>query len=354
MNIIINILIFVLILGVIVAIHEFGHFIFAKLTGVYVYEYSIGMGPKLFSFKPKKSETVYSLRLVPLGGFCSIAGEDTESDDDENVPEDRRLQSKKPWQRFLIMFMGPGFNFLLAIILLFMVSLIWGGTTYDPVISEVTKNTPAYNAGLKKGDKVVNINKHKTYTIDDISLYLTLADKTKTSTIKVEKNNSKKIETYKIKPKKTTKNKQTVYVYGIGLKSEKTTGFINSIKYTFVKTNALFRQMFATIGALFTGKVSVKDLSGPVGIYSIVSEQAKSGLSSLLYLMAYLSINVGFLNLLPIPAFDGGHILFILIEIIRRKKVKPEVENMIHTVGLCLLLLLMVYVTFNDIFRLIK
>jgi len=353
MTFIINILIFVLILSVIVAIHEFGHFIFAKLTGVYVYEYAIGMGPKIFSFKPKKSETTYSLRAIPLGGFCSLAGEDTDSDDLEKVPENRRLQAKKPWQRFLIMFFGPGFNFLLAIIILFFIAMVWGGTTYDPIISTVTKDTPAYEAGIEQGDKIIKIDNHKIKTLDDVSLYLALTDKTKNTTIKVEKNDTKKVETYKIKPKKVTKDKQTTYVYGIGLKAEKTTGFVNACKYVVVKTKSLFRQMFVTIEALFTGKVSVNDLSGPVGIYSIVSEQAKNGIADLLYLMAYLSINVGFINLLPIPAFDGGHILFILIELIRRKPVKPETENMIHTIGLCLLLLLMVYVTINDIFRLI-
>ena len=353
MTILINIIIFILILSVIVAIHEFGHFIFAKLMGVYVYEYAIGMGPRIFSFKPKKSETVYSLRAIPLGGFCSLAGEDTENDDDEEVPKNMRLQSKKPWQRFLIMFFGPGFNFLLAIIILFSIALFCGGTTYDPIINGVTKNTPAHEVGLEKGDRIVKIDNHKIKTIDDVSLYLTVADKTKGTTIKVEKAGTGKVEEYKIKPKKIVKDKKTGYVYGLSLKSEKTKGFVNARKYTFVKTNSLFRQMFVTIESLFTGKVSVNQLSGPVGIYSIVSEQAKSGFANLMYLMAYLSINVGFLNLLPIPAFDGGHILFILIELIRRKPVKPEVENTIHTVGLCLLMLLMIYVTINDIFRIV-
>ena len=352
MTFLINILIFLLMLSIIVAIHEFGHFLFAKLTGVYVYEYAIGMGPKLFSFKPKKSETTYSLRAIPLGGFCSLAGEDTGSDDEENIPEERRLQGKKAWQRFLIMFFGPGFNFLLAMLTLFIIAMIWGSTTYTPIVNEVTKDTPAYQAGIEKNDKIVQIDNHKIKTIDDVSLYLTLSDKTKKTVIKVQKKNTNKIETYKVKPKKITKDKQKTYVYGIGLKAEKTTGFVNACKYVVVKTGSLFRQMFATLGALFTGKVSVNDLSGPVGIYSIVSKQAQSGISNLLYLMAYLSINVGFINLLPIPAFDGGHILFILIELIRRKPLKPEVENMIHTVGLCLLLLLMIYVTINDIFRL--
>lgn len=351
MSVFINILLFILILSIIVAIHEFGHFIFAKIMGVYVYEYSIGMGPKLWSHKPKKSETEYSIRAIPLGGFCSLAGEDTESDDKEKVPKNKRLQAKKPWQRFLIMFMGPGANFILALVVLLFTSFVWGSRTYEPIISSVVKDTPAAIAGIEKGDKVLYIGKHKINTMDDVTLYLTLSDKTKKTKIKVEKKDGS-IETYNIIPKKTKIDKKTTYVFGIGLKSEKTRGFFNAIKYTFVKMGALFRQMFVTIGALFTGKVGVSDLSGPVGIYSIVGEYAKSGVSDLLFLMAYLSINVGFLNLLPIPAFDGGHILFILIEIVRRKPVKPEVENMIHTVGLFLLMALMVYVTINDIIRL--
>ena len=352
MSVIINILLFVLILSTIVAIHEFGHFIFAKIMGVYVYEYSIGMGPVLFSFKPKKSETVYSLRAIPLGGFCSLAGEDTESDDEEKVPDNMRLQAKKPWQRFFIMFMGPGFNFILAFVVIFCISLISGSSTYDPVISSVTKDSPVYVAGIEKGDKILKIDTHNIYSIDDISLYLTISNKTKPTSIKVKKTDGK-VKTYKITPQKVKVKKKTTYVYGLKLQAKKTKGFIKAVKYTFVKMGALFRQMFVTVGALFTGKVSVKDLSGPVGIYSIVGEYAKSGVADLFFLMAYLSINVGFLNLLPLPAFDGGHILFILIELIMRRPVNPKVENIIHTVGLALLMLLMVYVTINDIFRLI-
>jgi regulator of sigma E protease len=351
MSIVWNLLLFILILGAIVAIHEFGHFIFAKLMGVYVYEYAIGMGPKLFSFKPKNSETVYSIRAVPLGGFCSLAGEDTEFDDGEKVPKEKRLQAKKPWQRFLIMFMGPGFNFLLTIVVIFFVSLFTNSYTTTPVMRNLKANTPAVEAGIENGDKILKINGHNTYTYDDVQLFVALSDKTKKTTIVVEKKDGS-TKTYKVLPKKEKNGKKTRYVYGITSQGKKTTGIINATKYTFIKTGAFFRQMFVTLGALFTGGVSVKDLSGPVGIFSIVGEYAKSGIASLFFLMAFLSLNVGFLNLLPLPAFDGGHILFILIELIRRKPVNPKVENIIHTVGLCLLLLLMVYVTINDIFRL--
>lgn len=351
MSIVINLLLFIFILGAIVAIHEFGHFIFAKIMGVYVYEYAIGMGPKLFSFKPKKSETVYSIRAIPLGGFCSLAGEDTEFDDGENVPKDRRLQSKKPWKRFFIMFMGPGFNFLLTIVVIFIVTLFTNSYTTTPIVRNLQADLPIAQVGIENGDKILKINDHNIYTYDDIQLHLALTDKKKAVKFEVEKKDGK-VVTYNVLAKKTKEGKTTRYIYGINTAGEETTGVGNAVKYTFTKTGYYFREMFTTLGALFTGKVSVKDLSGPVGIYSIVGKSREQGAKNLFLLMAFLSLNVGFLNLLPIPAFDGGHILFILIELIRRKPVNPKVENIIHTVGLILLLLLMVFVTINDIFRL--
>ena len=343
-----TLIIFILVLGTIIFVHELGHFIFAKLMGVYVYEFSLGMGPRLFHKKGK--ETDYCLRLIPIGGFCSMAGEEVD-EEDIKVPKKRRLQAKKPWQRFLIMFFGPGFNFIFAILLLFFVALFCGSYSYEPIISDVNKNYPAQLAGIEKGDEIVSINGKKVKTTDDATIYLTLADKKKNTIIKVKKENDD-IKEYKIKPKKERNDGETSYQYGITVKGEKKYGFVNSIKYTVVKTGSLFKQMWITVVKLFTGGVKVNQLSGPVGIYSIVGEQSKSGVSNILYLMAFLSINVGFLNLIPLPAFDGGHILFIVIEKIKGSPVSPKVENMIHTVGLFLLMLLMVYITFNDILRL--
>lgn len=356
MSIIINLILFILILGCIVLIHESGHFIFAKLTGVYVYEFAIGMGPKLCSFKPKNSETEYSLRLIPIGGFCSLAGEDFE-EDKKKIPKDRLLQAKKPWQRFLIMFMGPGFNFISAIIILFFLGLICGSPSMEPRVSSVEKNFPAYEVGIKQGDIVTKVGTHKIKTIDDLSLYLTLAANDNSLKITVQNSNGIEQE-YTMKPKKvvetTNGKKVTSYRYGIGLQSQKEYGLINAIKYSCLKTVSLSKQMVITLSSLFTGKVKVTQLSGPVGIYTIVGEQAHSGLSNIIYLIAYLSINVGFLNLLPIPAFDGGHILFIIIEKIKGSPVDAELENKIHTIGLYLLLALMLVITFNDILRLFK
>ena len=348
MSVILNILLFVLILGFIVLVHEFGHFIFAKMSGVYVYEFAIGMGPKLFSKKGK--ETEYSIRAIPIGGFCQLAGEDIDDDDSKKVPKDRRLQSKSCFKRFLIMFFGAGNNFISAVIIIFLIGLIWGGTSMKPIIYEVTKDYPAAIAGLSDGDKVLEINNRHVSTVDDIPLFLTIADPKKNVKISVEKENGQK-ETYKFKPKKVKEKGQEVYRYGIVMKQEKEKGFVNALKYTWKKTGAIFKQMYITIGCLFTGGIKLNQLSGPVGIYSIVGEQSKAGVASVLYLVALLSINVGVINLLPLPAFDGGHILFILIEKIKGSPVNPEVEEKIHAIGMALLLLLMLFITINDIIR---
>lgn len=348
MSVIINILLFILILGIIVFIHEFGHFILAKWNGVYVYEFALGMGPKICGFK--KGETEYNLRAIPIGGFCQLAGEDLDTDDDKKIPKDKRLQNKKAWQRFLIMLFGPMNNFILAVLLIFLIALIWGGATMDPVIYKVEKDSACEKAGLKANDKVISINNNRIDTSDDISLYLAVASPKKTNTIVVERD-SKKV-TIKVKPKKVKEGGKETYKYGLSIKNKKTKGFVNAIVYTFKKTVSVFKQMFITIGYLFTGRISLNQLSGPVGIYSVVGQQRSAGLASLIYLTAFLSINVGVINLLPIPAFDGGHILFIIIEKIKGSPVKPELENKIHSIFLILLMLLMVIITINDIIRL--
>lgn len=349
MTVIFNILIFVLVLGSIVLVHEFGHFIFAKMAGVYVYEFAIGMGPVLWRKQGK--ETEYTIRAIPIGGFCAMAGEDVEDDDLKKIPKNKRLQAKTAWQRFLIMFFGAGNNFIYAILLLLIVALFWGGTTMDPVLTGITEGSVAEKAGLEVGDTVLKINDHKISTSDDLSLYLAISDPTVKNEFVVLKENGKKV-TYNIKPKKTKVDGNETYVYGIEIKQEKTHGFVPAIEYVFKKTGAMFKQMFVTVGYLFTGGIKVSQLSGPVGIYSVVGEQAKAGLASILYLTAFLSINVGFINLLPIPAFDGCHILFIIIEKIKGSPVSPELQNKLSTIGLALLMLLMLVVTINDIIRL--
>ena len=221
----------------------------------------------------------------------------------------------------------------------------------DPVFTSIEKGSVAYKAGIEKGDKVLSINGHKVTTSDDLTLYLAVANPKEKNEIKVLKENGKEV-TYKVKPEKIKVKGETSYKYGVGIKQEKTHGFIEALKYTGRKTVSIFKQMFITIGYLFTGGIKLNQLSGPVGIYSIVGESSKAGFANLLYLMAFLSVNVGVINLLPIPAFDGGHILFIIIEKIKGSPVNPDLENKIHAIFLMLLMGLMVIITFNDILRL--
>lgn len=355
-NGIVTLILFIIILGVIILVHEFGHFIFSKKFGVFVHEFAIGMGPKIFS--RTKGETEYSIRAIPIGGFCSLAGEDGEETDEQGkkIPKNRKLFARPIWQRFLILFFGAGNNFILAYILLFLVGLIAGAQVMDPIIENVDSGLPVAEAGIVAGDKILAVNGHKTKTIDDVQLYITLAkmeDEKATIELKVE-NKQGDVKTYKITPKKVEQDGSKQYLYGIQLTSKSERGFFASIKYSFQKSGAIFRQMWVTLGSLFTGKVGVNNLSGPVGIYSYVGEVKEQGYINLLLLTALLSINVGFLNLIPFPAFDGGRIFLLLIEKIRGKPMKAETENLINVVGFILIMVLALYITGHDIFNLIS
>ena len=341
---------FVLILGAIVLVHEFGHFIFSKIFGVYVYEFSIGMGPKLLHFKKKNGETEYCIRLIPIGGFVSLAGED--ADDNKKIPEERKLYSKPVWQRFLIMVAGVMNNFIFAFLLLFIMALIYGSVTTKPVVDSVTLGMPAETAGIKNGDTILSIDGQKISSFSEIQLYLQTSEgKTMEFVVKDINGNKRSVM---VTPDKTVgEDGKESYFIGIALDTKLNKGFIPSIKYAGETTLSLYKLMFTTIKQLFNGRASVKDLSGPVGIYTIVSEESKAGLSNILYLTAYLSINVGFINLLPFPAFDGGRVVFLIIEKIRRKRVPVKIEAIVNGVGFGLLMLLMIFVTFNDILRLL-
>lgn len=341
---------FILMLGIIVFIHELGHFIWAKKFGVYCYEFSIGFGPKLFSFKRKNDETLYCLRLIPIGGYVAMAGE--EVDDDKNVSKDKKLYNKPWYKKLIIILAGIINNFILGFLILFLIALIYGSYTTKPVIGVVTKDSSSAKAGIKEGDKILAINGEKTRTWDDVTLKLVLANNDKAQEFLIETSaGEKKVQ---VKPEKITDEHGNVsYSYGIGLDQTKYHGLGNALKYATSKFGSIFNSMIITIKALFTGKVGLDSLSGPVGIYSIVGAQSKAGLSGLLYLLAYLSINVGFINLIPFPAFDGYHAIIILIERITRKKVNAKVDAIVNQVGLFLLFALMIYITIKDVLRLL-
>lgn len=341
---------FVLILGIIILVHEFGHFIFAKKFGVYVYEFAIGMGPKIWSKKDKKGETEYSIRAIPIGGFVSLAGEDA-TIEDKKLKKDRYLHKKPIWQRFLIMVFGAMNNFILAFVFFFVSALVSGAINMDPLIFDVTKDKPAERAGLLSGDYVVAVNGNKTKTIDDVQLYIVLADKSKDITFEVKKE-SGTVE-YKFAPDKKKVDGKTNYIYGLEFKSKTERGFLKSIEFAYKKFGATIRQMKVVLTKLFTGQLSLSNLSGPIGIFGIVGSVSQHGIASLLMLTAVLSINVGFINLIPFPAFDGGRIVFLIIEKIRGKAVDPKIENLVNTAGFIFLLILTVIIMISDVFRLV-
>ena len=339
---------FVLILGAIVAVHEFGHFIFAKLSNTYVYEFSIGMGKKLFGKKKKDGETEFCVRAVPLGGYVMIAGEDVE---DEKIPKDRQMCNKGFFARFIVLFAGALNNFIFAFLILFVSALIYGAVSMKPYIGEVGVDYPAYEAGLESGDLVLAIDGEKISNWDKGLVKLQTTDG-EAVTFKVQKSDGE-IKEYLVKPILVEdEDGNETYKFGISTSYEKEYGFVKSLSYAGKKTISLFGSMWDTIKYLFTGKVGVDQLSGPVGIYSIVDSQASLGAEAVLYLVAYLSINVGLINLLPFPAFDGGRILFLLIEKIFRKPVSKKVENIIHSIGFMLIIGLLIFVSINDILRL--
>lgn len=345
-----TIIYFVLILGLIIFIHELGHFIFAKRNGVYCYEFSLGMGPKIYSFKRKNDETIYSIRLFPIGGYVQMAGEEIEAD--ENIPVKKRLQSKTIWQRFKIVVAGALNNFILGILLLFLIGIFYGSPETKPYISEADSNYNAYKVGIRDGDLIKKINGKKIYTIDDALLEFELIDEGASIKFTVEKKDKEIKEITVIPSKVEGEDGEESYVYGISLTNEIDKGFFNAIKYSFNKFVSIYRSMVKIVVNLFTGNLGMNSLSGPVGIYNVIGEQAKIGFENVLFLTAYISINVGFVNLIPFPAFDGGRALFLIIEAIRKKPISAKVENIIHSIGFILLMLLILVITVQDIIKL--
>ncbi len=344
-----SIILLILILGLLVFIHELGHFIMAKISKVHIYEFSIGMGPKIFCHKGK-DKVDYCLRLFPIGGFVSMAGEVYE--DDKKLPKDKLL-CNKPWHlRFLTIIAGVTMNFILAFILLFFIALIWGSNSFEPIIGKIQKNSPIYKTDIKVGDKIVGINNYNIKTWDKAILVLQFKNKEKDYTFKIQKPDGK-IKTYKIVPKNVTNKDGTKSkIFGFSIKQKKINGFFAAIKYAFIKFGVLIEQMWLVIINLITGKLSLSALSGPVGMYSVVEQSTSYGISQIIYLIALLSLNLGFINILPIPAFDGGRALFMIIEKIKGSPINQNFENTCHTIGFILLMILMVIITINDIIKL--
>lgn len=340
-----KIIILVLMFAIIVLVHEWGHFIAARLFGVRVNEFAIGMGPKVWS--KQKGETLYSVRILPLGGFCAMEGENADSE------EEGAMFSKKPWQKLIIFAAGALMNFLLAWILFSIIIATQGYATTR--IGSVEPNMPAAQVGLQSGDQILAVDGIKVKNLDDLTAQTMNKDQTYQLTVKKADGSMEEVML-----KAASIDGQSTR-FGFSVTRERAS-LINIVTGGFKEMIRVSTEIFRTLGGLFTQKVKIDDMAGIVGVAEMTStiwdEGMKVGLGvAVLYMIniaAVLSANLGIFNLLPIPALDGGRILFSLIEIIRRKPINPEKEGAIHVVGFVLLMVLMVVVLYNDLVRLLQ
>lgn len=354
----VSIIIAILVFGIIIIVHEFGHFIAAKKSGVRVNEFAIGMGPKLLS--KQHGETRYSLRLLPIGGFCSMEGEDQSSDDE------RAFCRKSVIKRIIIVIAGALMNLILGFI--FIVVMISLTDTYaSTTVSWFEENASSQSSGLKVGDQVVNINGMHIFTDTDFA-YQLQSDKDGVFDMTVirdgDKKNLKNIKFSMTKSANSSSGKSSSLHIDFKVKPIERS-FKSVVSQSWRRSVSYSRLIWISLGDLLTGQYKINDLSGPVGIVSAISdvvsnETTDRGINwielfqNLLSMAALISINVGIFNLLPLPALDGGRLIFLIIEGIRRKPMSPEKEGVVHFVGLALLMMLMIYVTFNDVIKLIN
>lgn len=331
----------VLVFVLLIIIHEFGHFIAAKICGVRVNEFAVGFGPKLF--KKKLGETTYAVNLIPLGGYCAMEGEDEESTDE------RAFGNKGPFKRLFIVANGAIFNLILGLIII-AITLIPTERFASTHISQFTDNAVSCQYGLKENDQILAVDGRKIFTTYDLSYSLTGVDDGAVNlTVKRdgEKVELKDVKFATDKQDDITYIKVDFYVKGI----DKTFGTF--IKQTFDTAIANCRVVWFSLIDLITGKYGLSAMSGPVGITAAIGSVAKTNLFNILPIMALITINLGIFNLFPLPALDGGRILFILFELVRGKPVPQKYEGLVHAVGLILLLGLMLLITAKDIITLI-
>ena len=322
-----------------VTIHEFGHFIVAKLSGIKVNEFAVGMGPAIYS--KEKGETLYSLRILPIGGYCAMEGEDESSSDPrsyDNAPASRR---------FLTILAGPFMNLLLAAIIFSVV--IFNTGTASTKVGGFSENSKAKEAGIEIGDQILKVNDENITEFADISKVLAKFyeenDKDLPVEVLVKRNDEAK--SFTVKP---YFEKNTAF---LGVSSKlRDVGFFESIGLGFKEMNKNVKMIFSILGNLFTGKLSVKALSGPVGVVKEIGNQANNGLMNLLYFLAYISVNLGVFNLIPFPALDGSKLVTNLYEMITKKKVNKKIEEKVTIVGFVILLSLILLVTIKDVFAL--
>lgn len=347
-----SLIIAMLMLGIIIMIHEFGHFLFAKLNGIGVIEFSLGMGPRLLSFE--KGGTRYSFKILPFGGSCMMLGED------ENETDEHAFNNKSVWARISVVVAGPIFNFLLA----FLLSMVLvGATGYDiPQLNGVLEGFPAQAAGMQAGDVIVSVNGRRVHSYRDVNMYLFTHAQKDVEVVWKRADASGKQQTYRanLTPAYSKENNQ----YMIGVQFDAMPRQVEHAGQLVVRgiyeVQYWIHYVFDTFYMMFHGMVSVNDISGPVGIVTVidssVDEASPYGAGAVMLMLVNLTIllsaNLGVVNLLPIPALDGGRLVFLIIEAVRGKPIDKEKEGMVHMAGMMVLLAIMVLILFNDVRKL--
>ncbi len=334
-----SVIITIIILGLLIISHELGHFLAAKAVGIKVYEFAIGMGPKIFTYKG--SETVFTLRALPIGGFNKMAGMEPH---DEDNPEGFNKKSVK--QRFLVIFAGSFMNFVLALLIFIIVFMGMGIPSNKNIIGGVVSGGSANFAGLKKGDKIVAINEVRTETWDELTAVIH-RNPNKQLQFSIERNTKH----FKVDITPELDQEHEVGLIGIERMWERQ-GFFDSIYLGVSQAIGLGYLLIVGLVQMITGKIPA-EVAGPVGMIQMVSQAAKFGLANILNFAAILSLNLGIINLFPIPALDGSRLVFLVLEWLRGKPLQPEKESLIHFIGFFLLVGLMLLITYQDIMRLL-
>lgn len=336
-----KIILAILIFSLIIIIHELGHFLLAKRGGIRVNEFSLGMGPTLLG--RQIGETRYSLKLLPFGGSCMMEGEDGESDKEDS------FGAKSVWTRISVVAAGPVFNFILAFLLAL---IIIGSIGYDaPIVAAVSEDYPAQAAGMQAGDRIIRMNDTNIHVYREVSLYVQM-HQGETVTVVYERDGERHSVT--LEPKQSESGTWYLGFRGSGVRTKG--NVLQTIGYSAYEVKYWISTTIKSLGMMIRGDVGVDDISGPVGIVNTIGETYEASRQdgayyvwlNMLYISILLTANLGVMNLLPIPALDGGRLVFLLLEAIRGKGIDPEKEGMVHFVGLMLLMALMVLVMFND------
>jgi regulator of sigma E protease len=346
----VTLILFIVIFGVVVIAHEFGHFLIARANGIHVVEFAIGMGPNLVSFQ--KGDTKYSIKIFPIGGACMFEGEDGLNTKEGEEPSEGSFLKAKVWSRIATVVAGPFFNFILAFVVAFvMVNMM---IVRDPVATEVSAGGSAESVGMQDGDRIISLNGEKIKLFQEISLFMQASYDGGEVEVVYERDGQKYSTTL------TPQYDESLGTYLLGISNAdfvEPKGF-DTLRYAWYEMRYSVKATYKSLGMMLRGRVSRQDVAGPVGIaVNVVGktyEETKdygwqSVLLNMLNIVLMLSVNLGILNLLPIPALDGGRLVFLLVEVVRGKPVPPDKEGMVHFIGLVFFMILMVFIFFNDL-----